>query len=188
MSGADIIDEDAIELPQNLITALDSCRRLVANPKADKRAMFERGATDVFRTVTQADGKLWQVAINTLYDIGYGIGLDDTAGQEILDAARAKSFALPPDQDPIYQSWEANDPRNKRPANGHDAEPAPSEDAYGTVTAKLPATIADAAIVPAKFITPAAWPNEAPPPVDWLVASRIPRGDVTTLHGDGRSG
>ena len=44
------------------------------------------------------------------------------------------------------------------------------------------------AIVPAKFITPAVWPAEAPPPVDWLVPGFIQRGDVTTLHGDGGAG
>ena len=41
---------------------------------------------------------------------------------------------------------------------------------------------------PATLITPAQWPNEAPPPVDWLADHRIPRGDVTTLHGDGGAG
>jgi RecA-family ATPase len=40
----------------------------------------------------------------------------------------------------------------------------------------------------ANLITPAQWPNEAPPPVDWLADHRIPRGDVTTLHGDGGAG
>ena len=41
---------------------------------------------------------------------------------------------------------------------------------------------------PLVFVTPAQWPEEAPPPVDWLAAGRIPRGDVTTLHGDGGAG
>jgi RecA-family ATPase len=41
---------------------------------------------------------------------------------------------------------------------------------------------------PPVFITPAHWSNEVPPPVDWLVHQRIPRGDVTTLHGDGGAG
>jgi len=41
---------------------------------------------------------------------------------------------------------------------------------------------------PATLITPAQWPNEPPPPVDWLAFQRIPRGDVTTLHGDGGAG
>jgi RecA-family ATPase len=40
----------------------------------------------------------------------------------------------------------------------------------------------------ATLITPGQWPNEAPPPVDWLADQRIPRGDVTTLHGDGGAG
>jgi RecA-family ATPase len=41
---------------------------------------------------------------------------------------------------------------------------------------------------PLTLITPMDWPDEAPPPVDWLADSRIPRGDVTTLHGDGGAG
>lgn len=38
------------------------------------------------------------------------------------------------------------------------------------------------------MITPLDWPDEAPPPIDWLAEGRIPRGDVTTLHGDGGAG
>jgi RecA-family ATPase len=57
-------------------------------------------------------------------------------------------------------------------AEDYGTEPAPSEEA--------PA--------PAALITPADWPNEEPPPVDWLAFQRIPRGDVTTLHGDGGAG
>jgi RecA-family ATPase len=41
---------------------------------------------------------------------------------------------------------------------------------------------------PLALITPLDWPDEAPPPVDWLADGRIPRGDVTTLHGDGGAG
>ena len=53
---------------------------------------------------------------------------------------------------------------------GHAAAPAPDDYGATIPIAHLPATIDDtSAIVPAKFITPAAWPNEAPPPVDWLV-------------------
>lgn len=43
-------------------------------------------------------------------------------------------------------------------------------------------------VEPATLITPGHWPREAPPPVDWLADQRIPRGDVTTLHGDGGAG
>lgn len=38
------------------------------------------------------------------------------------------------------------------------------------------------------LITPLHWPDEAPPPVNWVAEGRIPRGDVTTLHGDGGAG
>jgi RecA-family ATPase len=75
------------------------------------------------------------------------------------------------------------------PKNGHTA--APSPDDYGATIpiAHLPATLDDtSAIVPATFITPASWPNEAPPPVDWFVENRIPFGDVTAMHGDGGAG
>jgi RecA-family ATPase len=44
------------------------------------------------------------------------------------------------------------------------------------------------AITPATFITPAAWPAEPPPAVLWLADHRIPRGDVSSLHGDGGAG
>lgn len=50
------------------------------------------------------------------------------------------------------------------------------------------AQIAQAPVAAAALITPDQWPNEAPPPVDWLADHRIPRGDVTTLHGDGGAG
>lgn len=40
----------------------------------------------------------------------------------------------------------------------------------------------------ANLITPADWPDEMPPPIEWLVDQRIPRGDVTSLHGDGGAG
>jgi len=43
-------------------------------------------------------------------------------------------------------------------------------------------------IIPATFIMPSAWPNEAPEPIDWLVDELIPRGDVTILTGDGGLG
>lgn len=46
----------------------------------------------------------------------------------------------------------------------------------------------DESTAPVTLITPAHWPDEAPPAVAWLADHRIPRGDVTTLHGDGGAG
>lgn len=45
-----------------------------------------------------------------------------------------------------------------------------------------------APIVPAVFIARAEWPQEAPPPVDWLAKGTIPCGEVTLFAGDGGSG
>jgi RecA-family ATPase len=44
------------------------------------------------------------------------------------------------------------------------------------------------AVKPATFITPADWPEEPPPAVLWVADQRIPRGDVSSLHGDGGAG
>ncbi len=75
------------------------------------------------------------------------------------------------------------------PMNGHTAAPAPDDYGATIPIAYLPTTIDDtSAIVPATFTTPATWPNTAPPPVDWLAVKRIPRGDVTAMHGDGGAG
>jgi AAA domain len=68
-----------------------------------------------------------------------------------------------------------------------------SRDARGNASGPLAAALdaighPEPTIIPAAFVTPADWPDEAPPPVDWLAATRIPRGDVTTLHGDGGAG
>jgi len=256
MNAQTTIEADSVELPENLAAELDSCRRLVATARKDPASALQRGAAGVFRTVTKDTPELFQIAVDTLYDIATAAGMkDDNATQQILDAAVTDAWTLagandpplpeppariitPADLENFFDAWNeaiATAPdipakwaeciaavRGKMltmeigrniaernlaaiaaaldlPAadldaaphmNGHAAEPAPEPDAYGTITsARVPATIDDtSAIVPAKFITPAAWPNEAPPPVDWLVASRIPRGDVTTLHGDGGAG
>ena len=75
------------------------------------------------------------------------------------------------------------------PMNGHATAPPPDDYGATIPIAHLPTTIDDtSAIVPATFITPSVWPNEAPPSVDWLVVGFIQRGDVTTLHGDGGAG
>ena len=38
------------------------------------------------------------------------------------------------------------------------------------------------------LVRAASWPNEEPRPIDWVVRNRIPRGDVSTLDGDGGLG
>jgi RecA-family ATPase len=194
MNAQTTINVASVELPETLAAALRACRQSVsAGILADNDLAqdLKRSAARVFRTVNRDTAPdLFRAAIDELYSIATAAGLtndDDT--QQILDAALAEAEAPSYDDDPTIQAWERNDPRAAAPPmNGHEAAPTPSPDDYGAITARLPGTVTDAAIVPAKFITPAAWPNEAPPPVDWFVVNRIPRGDVTTLHGDGGAG
>jgi hypothetical protein len=52
MTAAQVIDEDAIEIPENLAAELDSCRRLVAAARKNPAPALQRGAACVFRAVT----------------------------------------------------------------------------------------------------------------------------------------
>lgn len=52
----------------------------------------------------------------------------------------------------------------------------------------LSSELEEQAAEPARLVTPVDWPSDPPPPVEWLAAGQIPRGEVTTLHGDGGSG
>ena len=205
MSAADIIEADSVELPENLAAALRACRQLVsAGILADNDLAhdLQRSAARVFRTVNRATApRLFSAAVDELYSIATAAGMtNDDATQQILDAApwsrrdAIGSVCAPSYEDgshyPGMGSETTRAMRRPRTAMMSPPAPIPSQDDYGTITAaKLPATINDTtAVAPAKLISPAAWPNEAPPPVDWLVTARIPRGDVTTLHGDGGAG
>jgi hypothetical protein len=94
---------DDIEIPDAIAAELESCRRLVAAPKADKAAMFERGATSVFRVADKDEPKIWRAAVDGLYDIAICAGLlDDDATQAILDRAVTNSGNTPWLTDPTY--------------------------------------------------------------------------------------
>lgn len=109
----------------------------------------------------------------------------------------AEAAAIDPDTaQAIFAEGERMSARPGTPPaeiNGHALEEPPSApDDYCTWLPSPwePATIDERAapIAPAILTTPTQWPQEAPPPADWLAATRIPRGDVTTLHGDGGAG
>ena len=71
--------------------------------------------------------------------------------------------------------------------NGHAIEPPP-DDGWEPPT-EIPGEIA-ADLEPAgvALVSAANWPDEPPPPMSWLVSNKIPRGDVSTLDGDGGLG
>jgi hypothetical protein len=143
VSATAIVDEDATEIPEYLTAELDSCRRLVAAARKNPGPALHRGAACVFRTVTKDTPDLFRAAVDEIYSIANAAGMmDDDATQKIINDAiaearmQSEASAQSYEADPIIQAWERNDPRNKQPANGHDAEPAPESDAYGAVTAK----------------------------------------------------
>jgi hypothetical protein len=126
-------------MPPNVQAALDALRNMVAPPVDDTEAMFRLGAATVFRIVAKTD-PYWHRTIDAIDSIGEQAGLYDADHrQKLIDAGfeDANNTAAPAyEDDPIIRRWEANDPRNKRPANGHASEPVPERDANGTITAK----------------------------------------------------
>jgi RecA-family ATPase len=76
----------------------------------------------------------------------------------------------------------------KRNGQAHEPPPPSGPEDYGVSSGVEISTAGDQQSAPVTLITPAHWSEEAPPPVDWLADQRIPRGDVTTLHGDGGAG
>jgi RecA-family ATPase len=79
------------------------------------------------------------------------------------------------------------------PAFDHEPPPPAGPADYGLPETELPRLETNGhgettKVVAATFKTPADWPNEPPPDVEWLAHQRFPRGDVSSLHGDGGAG
>jgi RecA-family ATPase len=174
-------DNDLPELPESTTEAIASWERIIHNASGDKRGIFQRAAIELARLAAPGPPEIAQIIFDSIYDLAAAAGLDDDEAQQFMaDARLAPSDARPGTK----QSRGINGSSNSAPLN---EPPTPSPDDYG---ATVPATIDERplSIAPALLVTPAQWPQEAPPPVDWLAAQRIPRGDVTSLHGDGGAG
>jgi RecA-family ATPase len=74
-------------------------------------------------------------------------------------------------------------------ANGHaHADVTPPDGGWEPPT-EIPIEFApDPAPSAVALVNAADWPDEAPPAMSWLVRDKIPRGDVSTLDGDGGLG
>jgi RecA-family ATPase len=71
--------------------------------------------------------------------------------------------------------------------NGHDA--APPDDGWEAPDQRPDDRASDAELVQvASLVSPPTWPKEPPPRVAWVAHNLIPRGDVSSLGGDGGSG
>ncbi|WFU37755.1 AAA family ATPase [Bradyrhizobium sp. CB82] len=188
------IDESQIEverspIPWEASQALQSWDRTLANVERPLRAMqFTRAATEVLRLASaEATPQQWQQLVDDLYAMGERHGLPADVVQGLMSAATQ----APPDRRsgdsarPLFASVTTQDERpeppfEENPEYGYgDGQPGDS---------LLEPNLGGEGTAPVTLITPADWPDEAPPPVSWLADGRIPRGDVTTLHGDGGAG
>lgn len=185
MSDISFDDEEALPdsdeaLPEISVAAYGKIDRwrdqLDRTPKIDKRDVFERGAADLFvEAGFERDLASWQAIRDAIYILGRDhAGLDDNSIQFVMDGAQDRTERT----------------------NGHardlpiDDTPAPKDESdydFGNDT-KPGDDQHEQAVAPAVLIRPAQWTNEAPGPIEWLAFQRIPRGDVSTLHGDGGAG
>ena len=110
-------------------------------------------------------------------------GLADDVVQTLMAAATQ----APPDQRP-NQAPRPQLVAPEAPTNGVALPGGPEEFGLPTEGEWIPDAGSAQPPAPLTLITPADWPDEEPPAIDWLADQRIPRGDVTTLHGDGAAG
>jgi AAA domain len=173
------LDGGRVEIPWQATDALESWERILSSLE-DRKALafqFTRAATEILRLAEPlSTPEAWLQIVDDLHSMGQRHGLSDATVQGLMAAATA----APPDQSTadIVAFANRDDRPEPPPADGpEDYEPAPGDQHQP-----------DEPAPPAMLITPLDWPDEAPPPVDWLADHRIPRGDVTTLHGDGGAG
>ncbi|WP_052833264.1 AAA family ATPase [Bradyrhizobium sp. LTSP885] len=160
----DTFEETArLDLPYAAEQALASFERtLDAAPRNNVPLIFTRACTEVMRLAKpDVNPEDWQSLVDHLYGLGRRYELADDVVQNLMEAGAL----APPDRQPGHRAAPPSSPLGPIGKPAPDREPEPTT-----------------------LITPAHWPAEAPPPVNWLVDHRIPRGDVTTLHGDGGAG
>jgi hypothetical protein len=121
--------------------------------------------------------------------VKHGLVSRETVVDEIHVEADWCSIVDEIGKDKIDAAIEAGLAEMPEAANGHffDDTPHPSgPQDYGLPDRNAPIVTADA--TPLTLVSAADWPHEAPPPMAWLVRDKIPRGDVSTLDGDGGLG
>lgn len=165
------------ELPAAVVDSLESWSRVLSGARPENVPdLMHSAATDLFRTRKigrsmwpDADGVVNQAIVDTLAEWAEAAEIDPDEAQRIFVEAQRDGSTKRLNGNVAVD----NEPPLARRLDELGAARAPEE----------PEPIA-----PASLMTPAEWPNEAPPPVDWLVAGRIPRGEVTLFTGDGGTG
>ena len=171
MSSAPAVvdDDDLPEISLEAYEELDRWRDLLdRTPAIDRRTTFAAAAAELYRVaLREPDPRAQRSIENSLRVLGREharLAADDVdyilIGVKFADIERANR---------------ADD------CSGADEPPGPtSPDDYGNTEIALPKPP-----TPAVLITPAQWPAEDPPSVDWLVRDRIERGTVNLFAGDG---
>jgi RecA-family ATPase len=159
-------DPNVPEISDLAAQAIESWQRTLAKAQGDRVPIFREACRELIRFAldhNEPNAADWIFAELDAMAVPAGIRLCEA--ERIVEEVRAELDA----DSTIMNAWERQD--------------------AGRNGVAIPATIDDtSAIVPTKFITPAEWPDEEPPPIEWLVPNRVQRGDVTTLHGDGGAG
>jgi hypothetical protein len=169
------------EIPKSAGDAIAHWRRIVNATEGD-RDTFHRASVELLRVAkAQPDPNVRRVILAALCSMGKSVRISDVEVQSIM----TRASRAPPDKGLLSRRQSRTYPRSESgsPIVETNQQESPPVD-YGSVPEPVPPTQPS----PATLITPAQWPNNPPPAVDWLVRERIPRGDVTTLHGDGGAG
>jgi hypothetical protein len=171
---------DDFALPAALVAELDVAKcdlvlAVMSNP--DPLAQLRAVKTSAKRMAvpTRHSGVPWQIIRDRLFEQAENSGIVAELGELTIATALEKGLH---DFEPEH-------------ANGHALElDAPRDDweAPGEIPESQDRTAEPEQIPAAPFISPPSWPKEPPPRVSWVAHNLIPRGDVSSLGGDGGSG
>lgn len=175
----EILPDQLVIVPDEVLGAVESWCLLLAGAEGDKRPIFQRAAFELLGLGAKYDNDVRHDIIDTLHQMSEDVGIDPDEAQALMAAAREmqpEPATTEPPADWNADGWgEAAREYHEEREPDH---PAPRLNGHA-VTGQ---------VVPASFITPAGWPEEPPPEIQWLADRRFPRGDVSSLHGDGGAG
>jgi RecA-family ATPase len=163
------------ELPDPLRQIFEAVS--AATDARGKLEAIRRGAKDLAQPVRWGDLDFDEIETR-LIDLAESHGLPDALTRGAVELVITNALNTPA---------LAEKPIEHANGNGHDA--APPDDGWEAPDQRPADRATDAELVPAApLVSPPAWPKDPPPRVAWVAHNLIPRGDVSSLGGDGGSG
>jgi hypothetical protein len=172
---------DDYTLPAALAGELDAAKRdlvlaVANNPEPLDQLRAVKTSAKRLAVATRHSGVPWQIVRDQLFDQARNCGVVAELGELTIATALEKGL---------------HDFSEPESTSGHAVELDPPADDWQPPTA-IPGSqdhMAEPEQIPAApFISPPSWPEEPPPRVSWVAHNLIPRGDVSSLGGDGGSG